>query len=424
MWTPVIHKLRFLMRHFQPLSMLVCLATFLLAADTVHSANWPQFRGPLGTGESTEAAVPVQWSSPHWRVKLPVRGHSSPVIWENKIFLTGWTNAGDKVDRHVLCVDRENGKVLWQQKAATGSGERLHKMNSWATPSCATDGTHVVAFFGDGGLHCYTVDGKPVWSRDLGNFPGNWGVGASPIFHGNTVIQNCDAEGDSYLLAVDKSTGKDVWKTPRKSKPRGGWSTPILIKTKARTELVVNGEYGVQSYNPDDGKPLWFCKSFNGRGTPVPVWGHGLVYVVNGKPGDIYAIEPDGDGDVTESHMKWHTKRGGGRDLPSPVLSGKTVVAIGMQGIATGYNASSGAELWKKRLGGNFSGSPIVANGHVYAASESGEVIVMKAAEELEIVARNTSELGSQDDTVRSSLALSNGQIFMRSDQCLFCFAK
>lgn len=405
--------------------LILCTASFSMAADTIApTTNWSRFRGPLGTGESSDQSLPTKWDAPAWRVELPVNGHSSPVVWDDKIFLTGWTGAGNQVDRHVLCLDRKSGKVLWQQKAASGGGEKLHKMNGWATPSCATDGKRVVAFFGTGGLHCFSMDGKPVWSRDLGEFPGGWGVGASPVIVDGMVVQNCDAEGDSYLLAVDKTTGKDIWKTPRRSKPRGGWSTPVLIEANERRELVLNGEFGIQAYEPKTGKALWFCKSFNGRGTPSPAWGHGALYVINGKSGDIYAVEPGGSGDVTESKMKWHTKRSGGRDLPSPILANTTVVGIGMQGIATGYDAITGEELWKKRLGGNFSGSPIVANGLVYVAAENGDVLVMKAGKDLEIIARNPSELANQSDTVRSSLAVSQGQLLMRSDRCLFCFGK
>ncbi len=369
------------------LSFVLAVALCTMAASTfgVESSrdweHWPRFRGPLGTGESAAKDLPaLSGDAVAWATELPVRGHSSPIVWGDRIFLTGATSEGDSVHRHVVCLDRKSGKVLWDEIAASGSGEQLHKMNSWATPSCATDGERVVAFFGSGGLHCYSVEGKPLWSRDLGPFPGAWGVGASPIFFADTVIQNCDAEGDSYLLAVDKRTGKDVWRTPRQSKPKGGWSTPVEIDVDGETELVVNGEFGVEAYDPKSGKQRWNCRGFNGRGTPSPVWGNALVYVVNGKSGDVYAVKPGGKGDVTESRMAWHTERRGGRDLPSPVLANDVMLVIGMSGVATGYDAQSGDELWKERLGGNYSGSPVVAGEIVYALSEEGDVIAMKPA--------------------------------------------
>ena len=400
-------------------------SSFVIAAEPAHDGDhWPRFRGPLGTGESTGSNLPaLRKDSLAWTADLPVRGHSSPIVWGDRIFLTGATSSGGSVRRHVVCLDRATGKVLWNEIATTGSGEKLHKMNSWATPSCATDGRCVVAFFGSGGLHCYSVDGKPLWSRDLGAFPGNWGVGASPILFGDTVIQNCDAAGDSYLLAVNKETGKDVWRTPRQAKPRGGWSTPVLITSAGKQELILNGEFGVAAYDPSNGSPLWSCRGFNGRGTPAPVWGHGKLYVVNGKSGDVYAVRPGGQGDVTDTHMAWHTPRGGGRDLPSPVLAGDVMLVIGMAGIATGYDAHTGDELWKERLGGNYSGSPVVAGEVVYALSEDGEVIALKPGRKLEEIARVS--LQTEDEEIfRSSIAISKNQLFVRSDRRLYCLGQ
>ena len=165
------------------------------------TTNWPRFRGPEGTGQSSAKDLPTKWSASDvaWHVDLPVVGHSSPIVWGDKIFVTGTSKNGGVVNRHVVCVSRKDGKVLWNKVAAKGNGEQLHKMNSWATPSCATDGQRVVAFFGDGGLHCFDVDGDPMWSRDLGTFPGGWGVAASPVIIDSMVIQNCDATGLSLI---------------------------------------------------------------------------------------------------------------------------------------------------------------------------------------------------------------------------------
>lgn len=418
--------------HRRCLPELLCFAFFLCLVDplafavestTANKINWPQFRGPDGSGIVAEA-LPTEFGKDQiaWQTDLPVVGHSSPVVWGNRIFLTGATQKGDSVQRHVVCLSRDSGQVLWNQVAATGGGESLHKMNSWATPSCATNGQLVVAFFGAGGLHCYDNEGTKVWSRELGDFPGAWGVGASPIFVGDRIIQNCDAEGESFLIAVDTKTGKDVWRTLRASKPKGGWSTPILIEVDGHQELVLNGEFGVNAYDPQTGKELWHCTGFNGRGTPVPAWGHGLLYVVNGKTGDVYAVKPGGKGDVTKSHMAWHTDRKGGRDLPSPVLVGDTVVAINMTGIITGYDASSGKEKWKERLGGNYSGSPIVANGLVYALAENGEVQVIQAGKEFQLESRNS--IGGDEEVFRSSIAVSDGKLLIRSDRRLYCIGK
>lgn len=394
----------------------------LSAAELDDQLNWPRFRGATGTGQARGTA-PTKWTadSVSWSVDLPMQGHSSPIVWGDRIYLTGSTQSDTGVERRIVCVDRwQKGAIVWNIVVAVGAGEKHHRMNSWATPSCAVDGERVVAFFGAGGLHCYNVDGKELWSTELGDFSGSWGVGGSPIIHGDLVIQNCDAEGVSFLVAFHKVTGKEVWRTPRRPKPRGGWSTPIIVNVDGRDQLVLNGEFGVQAYDPTSGKETWFCKSFNGRGTPTPVTGHGLVYVVSGKSGAVYAVKPGGEGDVTKSRMEWNTVRKGGRDLPSPILMDDSLCVINMAGITTAYDAHSGKEKWKSRIDGNFSSSPVAVGDLVYMCSEDGTVYVLLTGDEFELVSRNP--LGAKEGEIfRSSMAVSNGQIFLRSDKRLYC---
>ena len=249
---------------------------------------------------------------------------------------------------------------------------------------------------------------------------GAWGFAGSPIILGDRVVQNCDGEGKSFLLALDKETGKEVWRTERKATPKGGWSTPIVIDTGKRKELVLNGEFGVQGYDPETGEDLWYCQSFNGRGTPVPAWTHGVLVTVNGKPGDIYAVKPGGSGDVTKTQMAWHTQRGGGRDLPSPVAVGDYVFTVNMTGIATMYDAGSGKEIWKERLGGNFSATPFIADGLIYALDEEGTTHVIRPGDKLDRVAKNT--LGDRSGEIfRASATPNAGRVFIRSDKALYC---
>lgn len=398
------------------LSALICVGA--LAED------WPRFRGPQGDGHSTDKNLPVKWSAGDviYRVALPGTGQSSPIIHGEKIFLTTSLNKG--MQRQILCLNRNDGKVIWKASIGGPKGESLHKMNTWATASCVTDGKRVVAFFGPAGIHCYTVDGKKMWSMKLGEFPGAWGNAASPVIIKDTVIQNCDSEGNGdYLIALNKNSGEEVWRTKRKGLPRGGWSTPIIIKTDTREELVLNGEHGVQGYDPATGKDFWFCKSFNGRGTPMPAFAHGLLFVVNGKPGDVYAVRPGGSGDVTGTHMAWHTRRSGARDLPSPIVVGNYLLAVSMNGRGTCYDAPSGKELWVERMGGSYSASPIAANGLIYQQNEQGQVIVIKPGPSLEIVARNALPVKGSE-MFRASLAASDGQIFARSQTALYCIGK
>ena len=242
-----------------------------------------------------------------WKAKLKGEGQSSVVNWGDKIFVTSATDKGAK--RWVHCLDRKTGKLLWEREVASVKQEQIHKMNTWATPTCVTDGERVIAFFGPGGIHCFSMDGKPQWQRNLGEFPGTWGIGASPIIDGKLVIQNCDAEGASSLVALDKTTGAPVWTAKREDKPKGGWSTPGIISAGARRELILNGEQGVNAYDPATGKDLWFCKGYAGRGEPIPVLDHGLLYVVNGQPGNTYVVKPGGSGDVSETNRVWNAKR-------------------------------------------------------------------------------------------------------------------
>ncbi|HVX63941.1 MAG TPA: PQQ-binding-like beta-propeller repeat protein [Pirellulales bacterium] len=384
--------------------------------------RWPRWRGPRGDGHSTETALPVQWGADAvaWKTDVPGRGQSSPIVWDERIFLT--TASEDGLKRSIVCLNRADGSQLWEQSVPwQGESESLHKMNTWATPSCATDGKVVIAFFGRAGLHAYTVDGKHLWSNDLGSFDNPWGVAACPVLVGDLVIQNGDADTDAFIAAYNKQTGELAWRQPRPN--HRGWSTPILVETDKGPELTVNGHAGVTAYDPQTGKQLWFCKSFNGRGEPTVTPGKGLVYVVNGLSGDVYSIQPGGEGDVTQSRMAWHTPRKVGRDLPSPILIDDYLIVVSMRGVGVCYNAINGEVIWQDRLGGNYSASPIAAGGLAYFLAEDGSTVVIKPGAKLEIVARN--QLAPEADEIfRASPTPCEGQLLLRSDRALYCIGK
>jgi outer membrane protein assembly factor BamB len=394
----------------------------LLAAVVRGESNWPRWRGPQQDGHSAESDLPVKWTDSNvlWKTQLPGIGQSSPIIWGERIFLTAALEQGR--ERVVFCVDRGTGKIEWQQTAWKGEPEKIHVMNSWASASCVTDGQIVVAFFGRGGLHAYTVDGKPVWSHDLGKFEGPWGTAACPIMVDDLVVQNCDADADARLVAFDKRTGKEVWRTKRRD--YRGWSTPIVIQAGSRRELVLNGHEGVQAYDPATGRELWFCESTIGRGEPtVTPAGDGLC-VVNGlKGGDAYSVRPGGDGDVTSTHMSWSTPRKGARDTPSPIVVGDFIIVSDMDGVATCYSVNDGHIYWKERLTGKTSGSPIAAGGLVYLLNEAGTTVVIKPGPQLEIVAENELTAG-KDEIFRATLTPCDGQFFARSTTMLYCIGK
>jgi outer membrane protein assembly factor BamB len=393
----------------------------LAAAMMGGESNWPRWRGPQQDGHSAESKLPVKWTAVDiaWKTPLPGIGQSSPIIWGDRIFLTSALDSGK--ERLVFCVDRTSGTILWQQTAWKGEPEPSHKMNGWASASCVTDGKIVVAFFGRGGIHAYTVEGKPLWSRDLGKFECEWGTSACPIMVDDLVVQNCDADSDAWITALDKQTGKEIWRTKRRD--HRGWSTPIVVETGKRREIVVNGHEGVQAYYPASGRELWFCKSMSGRGEPTVTPAGDLLCVVNGLAGDVYSVRPGGEGDVTDSRMAWHTPRKGGRDCPSPIVVGQFIIVCDMGGIATCYDAEDGHVYWKERLKGKFSGSPIAAGGLVYFVNEAGQTVVIKPGPKLEIVAENDLPAG-KEEIFRASPTPSDGQILIRSTSVLYCVGK
>ncbi len=411
------------------ISALVLGVCFGLGAGMLSAAepDWSTWRGPTSDGHSQDANLPVEWSVDdiEWKTELKGEGQSTPCVWGEKIFLTRSDKNG--TERYVFCLNRGDGKILWEKKVDwNGKPEPTHRMNGWASASCATDGELVFAFFGKAGLHCYTVNGNPVWSKDLGDFPGPFGTAASPMLYKNLLIQNCDAESNAAIIAFEKKTGKQVWKTKRVAQ-KGGWSTPILIHVDDKLELVLNGETGVDAYNPDTGELLWHCNSFNGRGSPTVTPGkNGLLHVVNGKPGDVYAIKPGGQGDVTATHRVWHTSRKVGRDLPSPIVVNGQMLVSSAQGVICSYDTDKGTELWKGRLGGNFSAAPIAYKGLAFFVREdNGETVVIKPGAKLEIAARN--ELGvepNREEVFRSGITPDDGQLLIRSTKMLYCIGK
>lgn len=392
------------------------------AADPA-ATDWPQFRGPSGNGHAAAGAnAPTAWDgkSVVWRAELKGRGQSTPVIWGDRIFLT--TAVDDGRERLVLALDRESGKVVWEQVAWTGNPEPTHEMNGWASPTVTTDGRHVWAWFGKAGVHCYAADGTHVWSRQLGEFKikTGRGTGSSPLLVGGVLVVNGDSESDPFLFGLDKATGKTVWKTDRPATE--GYSSPILITVNGRQEMVLNGDPFVAAYDPATGKQLWQCKSFKGRGEPVPAVGaDNTLYVVNGLAADVYAVRPGGDGDVTKTHRLWHTPRREGRDLPSPLAVGDHVLVSNTAGIVTCYDAKTGKELGKQRVGdGKVSAAPVVAGGKAYFMFEGGEAVVVEPGPELKVVARNKLDT-EPGEIFRASPVPVGGRMYLRSDRAVYC---
>ena len=394
-----------------------------LHANLCFAEPWAQWRGPSQNGISDETGLPTEWSpkSLAWKTQFKGDGQSSPVVWEDRIFLTEAIEQGRQ--RAVMCINRNDGQILWHRVVWTGEPEPSHGMNRWASATCATDGMHVYAFLGrGGGMFCLSMDGDVVWEKNLGTFEGPWGTAACPRLVGDLVIQNCDSDKDAYIIALNKKTGEQVWKTARPT--FRGWSSPIVVKVDGRLQTVVNGHTGTYAYDVLTGKEAWVVACNKGRGTPTVTPHHGTIYVVNGlSGGGAYAIRPGGSGDVTASHRKWFTKRGG-RDLPSPIVVGNTMLVMSLRGaILSGYNIKTGEETWKERVGGQISASPVSFGGLAFFVNEAGETVVVDPVAENKIVRRNSLNPDVKE-IFRAAITPSEGQVLIRSNSVLYCIGQ
>ncbi len=399
------------------------LSLTLLTLSVSAESNWTQWRGTHGNGLSTASHVPESFSSDNvvWKTEVPGVGQSSPIFWEDSIFLSSATDRGNK--RVVVAIDRKTGEIQWQTVVWEGEAEDTHSMNNRASSTCATDGKRVVAFFGKGGLHSLdTKTGKVLWSRDLGKFEGPWGTGASPVIVDGLVVQNCDADNESSLMAFNLETGKTVWKTSRET--IRGWSTPVVFQSTDRKELILNGHSKVVSYNIANGDVYWECIASVGRGTPTLAFSKDAVISVPGRSGTMVAIRPGGSGDVSGKQEAWRVPRTGGRDLPSPLVVGNYLIVTRLRpGIISCYDNRNGEQLWQQRVEGGFSSSPIAINGTVYTVTESGITHVFKPGASFEAISKNSIE-ATLEETFRASPAAFDGHLLLRSDKYLYCIGQ
>jgi outer membrane protein assembly factor BamB len=447
---------RFLMG-FQFVLIVCLLAAFATgSAATVAPAsgsNWPQWRGPESQGVSSDKNLPTEWSETkniQWKSAIPGRGHSSPIVWENRIFLTtaieGETIPGAKAVTHynggqefkhpdaigadrkqtlkVLCLDRDSGKILWERVAFEGKVfDDRHKKGSFASSTPVTDGRHVYAYFGPEGLYCYDFNGKEVWKKAIGGIATlGLGTATSPVLYENLVILQCDEdEGkNSFIIALDKITGKDVWRVPRKVQV--SWSTPVLVKSGNRAELVTCGTESIIAYDPATGKEIWRCKGVESNAIPSPVVGHGMVVVSAGFPAKrAFAIKLGGSGDLTGTpNIAWKYEKGTAY-VPSPILYGDYIYLVTDRGILTCLDAKTGQvkyEGGRVPVPATFTASPVAYDGKVLLTSEDGETFVIKAGPVHEVVRTN-----SVGEPVYASPAIASGKLFVRGEKHLFCIA-
>lgn len=417
----------------------------------VSASNWPQWRGPAGSGVSDEKNLPTEWSATKnikWKTPIPGRSHSSPIVWGNRVFITtaieGAVVPGAKAAKHmmgdkeflhpdsvgadrkqsfkVLCLDRATGKILWEQIAFEGTPyDNRHRKSSYAASTPATDGKLVYAFFGSEGLYAYDLKGKLAWKVDLGKLGTvGMGTGTSPILYNNLVILQCDEENGqgSFIVAVDKNTGKEAWKTPRKVQV--SWSTPLLVQGEKRVELITSGTEAVVAYDPATGKELWRHKGVESNAIPSPVANKDMVFMSAGFPSKIVmAIRLGQSGDLTDSaNVSWKYAKGTAY-VPSPILYGDYLYLTTDRGILTCLDARSGElkyEGGRVPIPATFTASPVAFEGKILLTSEDGDTFIVKAGPKHEILGTN-----SLGEPVYASPAIADGRIFIRGEKNLYC---
>ncbi len=381
--------------------------------------NWPAWRGPRGDGTSLEKNVPVTWSGTKnvvWKTAVPGKGHASPIVWEDRIFLV--TALKDKAQRLLLCLDRKSGKILWQRMIIESPSERIHKFNSYASSTPLTDGRKVYVSFLDRDrmfVAAYDFDGEKIWSVRPGVFASMHGYCSSPILWKDKIIVNGDHDGPAYIVALDRYTGKTIWKTPRPNNTRS-YCAPIIRHIDGRNQMVLSGSKCVASYDPDTGKQHWIIDGPTEQYVASLVYNGEFLFMTCGFP-ELYMqlICPNGRGNVTKTHVVWQTDKDCSY-VPSPIASGPYFLVVSDAGVATCIDAAKGGSLWRERLRGRHSASLVSANGLVYFLSDKGVMTVVKPGAEFKVVARN--ELGEETN---ASPAISRGQMFLRGDKHLFC---
>jgi outer membrane protein assembly factor BamB len=433
-------------------------ACSLLAALSVAVAaradNWPAWRGPTGQGHSSETNLPLKWSAKEnvkWKVALESPGNSTPIIWGDKIFITQANKDPNpkkdekgKIDnkarrdgtvRSLICLSRKNGAVLWQKDVTYNTPETNWPGISYCNASAATDGERVVACHGSAGLFCYDLEGNPLWKRtDLGRWEHAFGQGASPIIHNDLVIQWCGpnekTEDRNYLIAVDKKTGKTVWEHDESF---GSWMTPLVVKHNGKDQLLLGQSRDVKN-KPDDqtnflkgldpatGSELWKCQGLNSYVYTTPLVADGVAVEMCGYGGSALAVKLGGMGDITKDRL-WLHPRPATQRVGSGVIVGEHIYMVDENAVQHCYELKTGKDLWKDepRLKGLTWGSMVHADGRIYLLMRSGETIVLAANPKFEILATNS--LGAGENT-NSSIAISNGEIFIRTFRHLWCIAE
>jgi outer membrane protein assembly factor BamB len=421
------------------------------------SGNWPSFRGEFASGVADGQNIPDIWDGDNgenikWKTLIPGLAHSSPVIWDKKIFITtaisskenssfrhGLYGDGDAAeDRSIhqwrlYCLDKKSGQILWEHTATEGiPKDKRHIKSTYANSTPVTDGEYVIAFFGSEGLFTYDVNGKFLWKKDLGRLDVGaydapeyeWGPASSPIIYKDLVIVQCDTQDESFLIASDIKTGETIWKTSRDELP--SWGTPTIFKNSQRVELVTNSANFIYGYNPDMGVELWRLGGSSKITAPTPVYFGDLIIVCSGRGPEapIFAIRAGAIGNITlkeekstNKHVAWSIMKHGPY-MPTPIIYRGYLYSINNNGRMECYDFETGEQIYREKIshrGGGFSASPVAADGKIYLSSEDGDIFIVKAGPNFEEIAKN--DMGER---LMASPAISDKLLYIRGQHHLF----
>jgi outer membrane protein assembly factor BamB len=412
------------MKPLRPGASVLLVLAALLSTPAV-AQEWTRFRGPNGTGISTAKSIPILWTDAdfRWRVEIPGTSHSQPVIWGNKLFLTTAMDVGK--ERALLCLNKEDGKEIWRKTYALPTHRPANRNASYANGSPVVDAQRVIACFVSRDhfwVRSYDHDGNEQWSRDLGTFESQHGHGASPVIYGNTVIVTNDQDGESFVIALDLTTGKPVWKTPRRPAPEyTAYGTPCIHHRPDGTpELLLSSQsHGISSLDPKTGAPNWEAPVYRIRVVASPVVAGDVVIGSCGQGGGagnyLSAVKLGGKGDVSKTHVAY-TLRKGTPYVPTPLYESGRLYLISDSGIATAVEAATGREIWSERLRAEFFGSPVLIDGKIYCATTKGEMIVLATGDTFELLARNPIGEGTH-----STPCVDGGRIYVKTFTHLVC---
>ena len=395
---------------------------FLSLLANSSAGEWPGWRGPTGDGVVPDEKAPLEWSiekDVKWKVKIPGKGHASPIIWGDELFLVSADE--ESGERLLMCLSIKTGKTLWQKTVLESPIEKVHRKNSRASSTPVTDGKSIYISFLDQEkmfIAAYNLEGKKLWEKRPGIFSSVHGYCSSPILWKDKIIINGDHDGNAYIVALNKETGSEAWKTPRPNKTRS-YCTPLIRTIGARNQLILSGSKSVASYDPDTGKQHWIIDGPTDQFVASLVYDQKYLYMTCGFPSKhMMAIDPTGSGNVTETHVIWHTRKNPSY-VPSPVVVKGYYLVVSDSGTATCWKAHEGKLLWKQKLGREHSASLVVLRDHVVFGSEKGLITVVKPGPEFEQVAKM--EL---NEPLWASPVITDGNWFLRGEEHLFCIEK